>query len=120
MQWEKLVNLSRDEEDQPELKLDQKSRSIFEQDYDRIIFSFPFRCLQDKTQVFPQPKTDYVHMWLTRSLEVSGICWSLVNKVGQAIIGCHPDLVQKRINSRQSSFLNCYILQFLISGTYSA
>ena len=47
------------------------SRSNFEQDFDRIVFSQPFRKLQDKTQVFPLPEDDFVHTRLTHSLEVS-------------------------------------------------
>ena len=53
------------------------TRSAFEQDYDRIIFSHPFRRLQDKTQVFPLPKEDFVHTRLTHSLEVSSVGRSL-------------------------------------------
>jgi len=47
-----------------------QNRSIFEQDYDRIIFSTPFRRLQDKTQVIPLPEHDFVHNRLTHSIEV--------------------------------------------------
>ena len=43
------------------------SRSAFEQDYDRIIFSHPFRRLQDKTQVHPLPEHDFVHTRLNSS-----------------------------------------------------
>jgi dGTPase len=45
--------------------------SGFEVDYDRIIFSAAFRSLQDKTQVIPLSKIDFVHTRLTHSLEVS-------------------------------------------------
>ena len=40
---------------------DDDIRSIFQRDYDRIIFSSPFRRLQDKTQVFPLPGSIFVH-----------------------------------------------------------
>lgn len=69
-------------------------RSNFEQDYDRIIFSYPFRMLQDKTQVFPLPKHDFVHTRLTHSLEVSSVGRSLGKKAGQQIITRHPQLKQ--------------------------
>ena len=58
-------------------------RSAFEQDYDRIIFSHPFRRLQDKTQVHPLPEHDFVHTRLTHSLEVSSVGRSLGKRVGE-------------------------------------
>jgi dGTPase len=69
-----------------------QSRSAFEQDYDRIIFSHPFRRLQDKTQVHPLPVEDFVHTRLTHSLEVSSVGRSLGKKVGEQILKRHPEL----------------------------
>lgn len=68
------------------------SRSTFEQDYDRIIFSHPFRRLQDKTQVHPLPEQDFVHTRLTHSLEVSSVGRSLGRRVGEVILQRHPEL----------------------------
>src|SRR5690606_38578333 len=48
-------------------------RSPFEKDFDQITFSYPFRRLQDKTQVIPFPKFDFVHTRLTHSLEVASV-----------------------------------------------
>lgn len=70
----------------------ENSRSAFEQDYDRIIFSHPFRRLQDKTQVHPLPEDDFVHTRLTHSLEVSSVGRSLGKRVGETIIQRHPEL----------------------------
>lgn len=70
----------------------ESSRSSFEQDFDRIIFSHPFRRLQDKTQVHPLPEHDFVHTRLTHSLEVSSVGRSLGKKVGEAIVQRHPEL----------------------------
>ncbi len=69
-----------------------QTRSAFEQDYDRIIFSHPFRRLQDKTQVHPLPEHDFVHTRLTHSLEVSSVGRSLGRKVGEVIMQRHPYL----------------------------
>jgi dGTPase len=69
-----------------------RTRSAFEQDYDRIIFSHPFRKLQDKTQVHPLPEQDFVHTRLTHSLEVSSVGRSLGKRVGEVIIQRHPQL----------------------------
>ncbi|MGD9976355.1 MAG: deoxyguanosinetriphosphate triphosphohydrolase [Bacteroidales bacterium] len=56
-------------------------RTDFQRDYDRVIFSSPFRRLQNKTQVFPLPGSIFVHNRLTHSLEVSSVGRSLGNSV---------------------------------------
>ena len=61
-------------------------RTEFEKDYHRIIGSSSFRRLQDKTQVFPLDKSDYVRTRLTHSLEVSSFAKSLSQIVGERII----------------------------------
>lgn len=73
----------------------ESSRSAFEQDYDRIIFSHPFRRLQDKTQVHPLPEHDFVHTRLTHSLEVSSVGRSLGKKAGETILQRHPELASE-------------------------
>lgn len=70
----------------------ESSRSAFEQDYDRIIFSHPFRRLQDKTQVHPLPEHDFVHTRLTHSLEVASVGRSLGKRIGEVILQRHPQL----------------------------
>jgi dGTPase len=60
-------------------------RSAFQRDFDRVVFSSAFRRLQDKTQVFPLPSSDYVRTRLTHSLEVSSIGRSLGAMVGAVI-----------------------------------
>lgn len=69
-------------------------RSAFERDFDRIVFSHPFRRLQDKTQVFPLPEQDFVHTRLTHSLEVSSVGRSLGKIVGEALLKKYQDLQQ--------------------------
>ncbi|MBQ9218306.1 MAG: deoxyguanosinetriphosphate triphosphohydrolase [Muribaculaceae bacterium] len=56
-------------------------RSDFERDYDRLVFSSPFRRLQNKTQVFPLPGSIFVHNRLTHSLEVSSVGKSLAREI---------------------------------------
>lgn len=58
-----------------------ETRSHFQRDYDRIIFSSPFRRLQNKTQVFPLPGSVFVHNRLTHSLEVASVGRSLGNNL---------------------------------------
>lgn len=61
------------------------SRTDFQRDFDRIIFSSAFRRLQNKTQVFPLPGSVFVHNRLTHSLEVSSVGRSLGSVMGEFI-----------------------------------
>ncbi len=89
MNWLQLLSTQR-----PDAKpgFSESSRSAFEQDYDRIIFSHPFRKLQDKTQVHPLPEHDFVHTRLTHSLEVSSVGRSLGKRVGEVILQRYTEL----------------------------
>ncbi len=89
MNWNNLLSSQRT--GQKALPTEQY-RSAFEQDYDRIIFSHPFRRLQDKTQVHPLPEHDFVHTRLTHSLEVSSVGRSLGKRVGETILERYPHL----------------------------
>lgn len=62
------------------------SRSNFRRDYDRMIFSSPFRRLQNKTQVFPLPGSIFVHNRLTHSLEVSSVGRSIAENVAAGML----------------------------------
>jgi len=66
-------------------------RTDFQRDYDRLIFSSPFRRLQNKTQVFPLPGSIFVHNRLTHSLEVSCVGRSLGNNVAKGLMLKYPD-----------------------------
>ena len=67
-------------------------RSEFKRDSDRLLFSAPFRRLQNKTQVFPLPGSVFVHNRLTHSLEVSCVGTSLGNDVARQLTARHPFL----------------------------
>ncbi len=78
--WGRLLSCKRLEElisSQTELHCRNESRNPFERDCDRITYSYPFRRLQDKTQVIPLPVTDFVHTRLTHTLEVTTVGRSL-------------------------------------------
>lgn len=85
MKWEKLISTKRFglEHYHDEKKQD---RSEFQRDYDRLIFSAPFRRLQNKTQVFPLPGNIFVHNRLTHSLEVSCVGRSIGNNISRKLI----------------------------------
>lgn len=61
-------------------------RTEFEKDYHRIIGSASFRRLQDKTQVFPLDRSDFIRTRLTHSLEVSSLAKSLGQNISQRIL----------------------------------
>ena len=92
MEWEKLLTHSRLEEKASSKQKEHDGRSEFQKDFDRIVFSPAFRRLQDKTQVFPLPESDFVHTRLTHSLEVSCVGRSLGNLVGDTVIQRNPSL----------------------------
>ena len=91
MNWQQLISNKRlgQEHRHPERHDD---RTEFKRDYDRLIFSAPFRRLQNKTQVFPLPGSIFVHNRLTHSLEVASVGMSLGNDVAQQLIRRHPEL----------------------------
>ncbi|KUK76932.1 MAG: Uncharacterized protein XD92_0991 [Proteiniphilum acetatigenes] len=67
-------------------------RTEYQRDYDRLIFSSPFRRLQNKTQVFPLPGSVFVHNRLTHSLEVASVGRSLGESAARQLRSRHPAL----------------------------
>ncbi|MCK5101920.1 MAG: deoxyguanosinetriphosphate triphosphohydrolase [Cyclobacteriaceae bacterium] len=96
MNWIQLLSDQRPGEKRKEKN---SQRSKFEQDYDRIIFSHPFRMLQDKTQVFPLAKQDFVHTRLTHSLEVASVGRSLGKLAGEIVLEKHPEVREEGFTS---------------------
>ena len=94
MDWAQLLDSTRLRgEDTPR----QPTRSHFERDYDRILFSDAFRRLNGKTQVFPMSEDDHVHTRLSHSLEVASVGRSLGTRTGELLAksgrlpkGIHP------------------------------
>jgi dGTPase len=77
MTWEKLLSPNRVAELFGKPASVGDSRTEFERDYGRVLFSTPFRRMQDKTQVFPLERHDSIRTRLTHSLEVSSVARSL-------------------------------------------
>lgn len=81
MEWKKLLYAPRSESlDIPE-DMNKYPMNDFEQDYWRIVNSAPFRRLQDKTQVFPLDKSDFVRTRLTHSVETSALAKQLTTMI---------------------------------------
>lgn len=86
MKWQQLLSTKRPREAVAKPKQKEDLRSEFEKDYHRIIGSASFRRLQDKTQVFPLDKSDFIRTRLTHSLEVSSYGKSLGQNIGEYIL----------------------------------
>ena len=96
MNWQQLISNKRFGLEQiHEFRKD--DRSEFQRDYDRLIFSAPFRRLQNKTQVFPLPGSVFVHNRLTHSLEVSCVGRSLGTSISNQLIAKHPELANTHV-----------------------
>ncbi|KMQ51134.1 Deoxyguanosinetriphosphate triphosphohydrolase [Chitinispirillum alkaliphilum] len=95
MDWERLLSLKRVRESSTASQTD---RSQYQRDYDRIIFSKPFRRLQKKTQVFPLPEHDFIHTRLTHSLETSCVGRTLGMAAGITVLKENPELSGKGIS----------------------
>ena len=96
MNWQQLISNKRfGLEEIHQYRKD--DRSEFQRDYDRLIFSAPFRRLQNKTQVFPLPGSVFVHNRLTHSLEVSCVGRSLGTSIANQLIAKHPELANTHV-----------------------
>ena len=91
MNWKQLISNKRlGQESRHAIRHD--DRSEFKRDYDRLIFSAPFRRMQNKTQVFPLPGSIFVHNRLTHSLEVASVGMSLGNDVAHCVMKTRAEL----------------------------
>ena len=101
MEWASLLSKSKLGEEVAEPR-DWASYPIsaFEKDYNKIVSSAAFRRLQDKTQVFPLDKSDFVRTRLTHSIEVSTVARQLGIMISknitryrqQAVADCAEDI----------------------------
>ncbi len=86
MRWDQLISTRRLGSGSAVPEVELFNRTQFQRDYDRIIFSSPFRRMQNKTQVFPLPGSIFVHNRLTHSLEVASVGRSLGNILSERLI----------------------------------
>jgi len=93
MRWDKLITNKRLGQESRHVER-RDDRSEFKRDYDRLIFSAPFRRMQNKTQVFPLPGSVFVHNRLTHSLEVASVGMSLGNDVAHRVLKRRPELAE--------------------------
>lgn len=85
----------------------QDIRSEFQKDYHRIVGSASFRRLQDKAQVYPLQRGDFVRTRLTHSLEVSSFAGSLGDTVFRRLIDENIDGVDDLVRENCRDILEC-------------
>ncbi len=108
MNWKQLLAAGRPRSSASVSASQNDLRSEFEKDYHRIIGSASFRRLQDKTQVFPLDKSDFIRTRLTHSLEVSSFGKSLGQNIGEYILTYKKDEdFTPRFKEEISSILQC-------------
>ena len=96
MDWHQLLSTKRFGQEEYHNKFPH-DRTEFQRDYDRLIFSAPFRRLQNKTQVFPLPGSIFVHNRLTHSMEVASVGRSLGNDAAKRLLERHPELADSNL-----------------------
>ncbi|MGO5127509.1 deoxyguanosinetriphosphate triphosphohydrolase [Bacillus cereus] len=105
--WKEILNEKRSTDSQRNGgKQDYDKRNAFENDFDRITFSSSLRRLQDKAQVFPLEKKDYVRTRLTHSLEVSTLARSLGISVGRSLNEKEKEFTEDNM-AEMSAILAC-------------
>ena len=89
--WSLLLNPQRLRDSRVKKPSNYDGRSVFENDYDRVVFSSAFRRLKNKAQVFSLDRHDFVRTRLTHSIEVSTIGRALGDGVAKGL-GIQQDL----------------------------
>ncbi|MFT3805053.1 MAG: deoxyguanosinetriphosphate triphosphohydrolase [Burkholderiaceae bacterium] len=92
MDWNRLLSTRRLGKFRKAGETASDPRTAFTRDWDRIVFSSAFRRMQDKTQVFPLARSDYVRTRLTHSLEVASVGRSLGMQAADVILRKEPRL----------------------------
>lgn len=82
-------------------------RTEFRKDYHRIIGSASFRRLQDKAQVYPLTRGDFVRTRLTHSLEVSSFAVSLGDTIFRELMAQGRSDVTDKVREDCCSVLEC-------------
>jgi len=92
MEWNRLLSTRKFKVEDGEIREYQSSnqganqtRTEYQQDHDRVVFSRAFRRLGRKTQVHPLAQNDHIHNRLTHSVEVAAVGRSIGIKVGEAL-----------------------------------
>lgn len=93
MNWLKLINDKRFGLEHFHDPKKGRARTDFRRDFDRLVFSSPFRRLQNKTQVFPLPGSVFVHNRLTHSLEVASVGKSLADEIAAGLKERHAGTI---------------------------
>lgn len=105
MNWDQLLCTRREYENTTPTEGD--IRTEFRKDYHRIIGSASFRRLQDKAQVYPLERGDFVRTRLTHSLEVSSFARSLCDTIFRRLIESGTPGVNDTVRENCCDILDC-------------
>lgn len=83
------------------------TRTEFRKDYHRIIGSASFRRLQDKAQVYPLQRGDFVRTRLTHSLEVSSFAGSLGDTIFRKLADSGVKDIDDEVREDCCDILDC-------------
>ncbi len=103
--WDKLLCAKREREHTVQNPDD--VRTEFRKDYHRIIGSASFRRLQDKAQVYPLKRGDFVRTRLTHSLEVSSFAGSLGDTIFRRLIDENTEGINEIVRENCCDILEC-------------
>jgi dGTPase len=109
MEWKKLLSTEKlvpKEEKDDEKYFVQYPINTLEIDYNKIVSSAAFRRLQDKTQVFPLDKSDFVRTRLTHSIEVS----TIARQLGIMLCNCMIELRQIDVCAEEAEKISSVLL----------
>ncbi len=105
MNWNTLLSDRRERAAAPTNSND--VRNEFRKDYHRIIGSASFRRLQDKAQVYPLTRGDFVRTRLTHSLEVSSFAGSLADTIFRRLTAENIGGVSDTVRENCRDILEC-------------
>jgi dGTPase len=94
-------------------KVTGESRSEFERDRDRTVYSTPLRRLIRKTQVFPLDPSDFIRTRLMHSIEVSTVAEGLATQAIRNVIQTKELLSEKELEAIPKVAETCGLLHDL-------
>lgn len=97
----------------PSIKVGGESRSEYERDRDRTVYSSPIRRLIRKTQVFPLDPSDFIRTRLMHSIEASTVAEGLTSQAVRDVVRKREDLSPEDLDAISKIAETCGLLHDL-------